>query len=151
MAPPQRGGWSTGRGAGDTTWYRERRRPAPRGGGVSLGKPPLPAGRRMLGRSCGEPGQSAGPSQRAERSGQHCCLRYVLIPRGNRALVARPDKSNHAGGKGARSRAPPALGNTAAARAAQRGVHAVMPLDVLGRTRVTLTEPASTSLAERPG
>ncbi|GIY42590.1 uncharacterized protein CDAR_467011 [Caerostris darwini] len=26
-----------------------------------------------------------------------------------------------------------------------------MPLDVLGRTRATLTEPASTSLAERPG
>ena len=30
-------------------------------------------------------------------------------------------------------------------------LNAVMPLDVLGRTRVTLTEPASSSLAERPG
>ena len=124
-APRRRAEMRTGEahGAGNTTWNRGTPIPTPPGRGRA---DPVAS-----------PG-SAGPSQRARRGGPPTGgLRYVLIPWETR---------------------PPRRGPTAEARGGRRPAgrgrscpHAVMPLDVLGRTRATLTEPASTPLAGRPG
>ena len=82
---------------------------------------------------------SAGPSQRARRGGPPTGgLRYVLIP-----WETRPPRRGPTA-EGAGGRRP-------AGRRRFPSAYAVMPLDVLGRTRATLTEPASTPLAGRPG
>ena len=87
------------------------------------------------------------PSQRAQRSGLR--LRARLEVRANpsrkRAPVMRPD-SRGTGGQPPRCLVP----RWPDALSGRRG-NAVMPLDVLGRTRATLTGPASTPLAGRPG
>ena len=62
---------------GNTTWYRERR-------AVWLADPVASL-------------SSVRPSQRAERGGLHCSLRYVLIPWENQASTIRSDRPKRRG------------------------------------------------------
>jgi hypothetical protein len=87
---------------------------------------------------------SVEPSQRAERGGSLLLLdsglRYVLIPWENQASTWRPDRS-----KCGRTDCPSYGWSVGKVGQMMSSVNAVMPLDVLGRTRATLTGPASTS------
>lgn len=95
---------------------------------------------------------SVEPSQRAQRGGpseRSVGLRYVLIPGENPAPARRSDRPSRRGTFQKVGSWFSAVGVPAPAAGSLE--NAVMPLDVLGRTRVTLTEPASISLAGRPG
>jgi hypothetical protein len=129
----------------DTTWYRRRL-------SVSL----ITAANPVASSGCAE------PLQRAERGGPKW-LKVRANPPRNRASAFRPDRLKRRRG----CQLMPAAGRLfppdpwdnklqdlkfhMSCRSGGYAIYAVMPLDVLGRTRVTLTEPASSPLAERPG
>ena len=100
---------------GDTTWYRER--PS----GPILWRAWVAPGRRNARKGVGSGETSPGLKVRAN-------------PWGNPAPAMRPDKSRCGGAGVDAGRCP-----------SSRRTNAVMPLDVLGRTRATLTGSASTS------
>jgi hypothetical protein len=66
-----------------------------------------------------------------------CCLRYVLIPRTNPSSLEKVHITKPRGGVGL------VLYAGGSERLSSLSVNAVMPLDVLGRTRATLTGPTS--------
>jgi hypothetical protein len=95
---------------------------------------------------------SARPSQRAQRGGlaTGAGLRYVLIPWETMLPRRGPIGRGVAGAREVILSA--GSGSAAGDPVSPAGrTNAVMPLDVLGRTRATLTEPASSSLFERSG